>query len=247
MQKRTFLKMSGVLVAGAVIAPEIACSSQKAMVMTPPVYPKRLTPFEVPALPYSTGALEPYIDKTTMEIHHDKHHGAYVKNLNEAVKATRFADMGASDILTSLTASDPAAIRNNAGGHYNHTLFWETLAPKAGGSPTGDMFSALTATFGSFDKFKEQFNAAAKGVFGSGWAWLCVGKDKKLFISSTPNQDNPLMGALVKQPGTPILGLDVWEHAYYLKYQNKRPDYINAFYNVVDWNKVGEKFMVAAK
>ncbi len=247
MQKRTFLKFGGILAAGAFVGPTTACSAAKTSTALPTLYSKRLAPFELPPLPYSTDALEPNIDKMTMEIHHDKHHGAYVKNLNEAVKGTRFMDMDVRDIMAGLNATDPASIRNNGGGHFNHTMFWETLSPKGGGTPTGDLASAINAAFGSYDTFKTQFSTAAKGVFGSGWAWLSVGKDKKLFISSTPNQDNPLMANLVKLLGTPIMGLDVWEHAYYLKYQNKRADYITAFYNVVDWDKVNQRLAMGMK
>ncbi len=248
MQKRTFLKSSLLLTASAFVAPLFeACKSAAKTVAGPTPLPPptklRSGPFTLPALPFEAAALEPHIDKMTMEIHHDRHHQAYVNNLNDAVKDTVFHDYELADILARITTSDAdKKIRNNGGGHWNHSFFWQTLAPNAGGQPSGAVASAINAQFESFDKFKEQFSTAAKSVFGSGWAWLCVGKDKKLFITTTPNQDNPLMPNIAKQTGTPILGLDVWEHAYYLKYQNKRPDYIAAFFNVVNWAEVAARF-----
>ncbi len=203
-----------------------------------------VAPFSLPALPYSPESLEPSIDKTTMEIHHGRHHKAYVDNLNKAVVGTAVEKSSLLDILKEAGKQSPA-IRNNAGGHWNHTFFWNILSPKGGGVPTGALADAITATFGSFDKFKEEFAKAATGRFGSGWAWLLV-QDKKLVISSTPNQDNPLMDVAEKK-GEPVLGLDVWEHAYYLKYQNKRADYIAAFWNVVNWDVVGKNFENAVK
>jgi Fe-Mn family superoxide dismutase len=196
--------------------------------------------FTLPALAYATDALEPHFDKMTMEIHHTKHHAAYVKNLNEAVKNTAWAGAGLDKILAEVTAKFPA-IRNNAGGHYNHSLFWTLLSPQGGGEPTGKVGEAIKATFGSFQTFQEQFQKEALSRFGSGWVWLIVEeKTKKLKITSTPNQDNPLMKKLVKEQGTPILALDVWEHAYYLKYQNKRADFVKAFWNVVNWQEVNK-------
>jgi Fe-Mn family superoxide dismutase len=166
-----------------------------------------------------------------------------VTNLNDGVKGTVYADYELEDIVARITGSDAdKKIRNNGGGHWNHTFFWQSMAPGGGGTPQGTLATAINTQFGSYDKFKEQFSNAAKGVFGSGWAWLCVGADKKLFISSTPNQDNPLMLQIVKQTGIPVLGLDVWEHAYYLKYQNKRPDYITAFFNVINWKEAGMRY-----
>nr|WP_295873586.1 superoxide dismutase [uncultured Chitinophaga sp.] len=197
-------------------------------------------PFVVPPLPYAYDALEPYIDKMTMEIHHDKHHGAYVKNLNDAIKGTAFASLSLEEILRKVTDKDKA-IRNNGGGHYNHSLFWTVLSPKKT-TPSDKFKSAINTHFGSFEKFQEKFNDAGKTQFGSGWAWLIVGPGKKLSVINTPNQDNPLMHNIVKEKGTPILALDVWEHAYYLKYQNKRPDYINAFWNVVNWEEVEKRY-----
>jgi len=199
-------------------------------------------PFKQAALPYDFGALEPSIDKLTMEIHYGKHHAAYVKNLNDAVKGTEFEKKSLEEIIKS-AGKAPAAIRNNGGGHWNHTFFWEVMGPKNSGAPTGAVGDAINAQFGTLDKFKEEFAKAATTRFGSGWAWL-VAKDGKLAVSSTPNQDNPLMD-VAEVKGTPILGLDVWEHAYYLHYQNKRPDYIKAFWDVVNWNKVAEKLKKA--
>ena len=192
--------------------------------------------FELPQLPYSHDALEPHIDARTMEIHHGKHHNGYTTNLNNAIAGTDLEGKSIEDILTGLDLNN-GAVRNNGGGFYNHSLFWSTMAPNAGGAPTGDLAAAIVAAFGSFDSFKDAFSKAAATRFGSGWAWLCVHKGGKVEVCSTPNQDNPLMPG-VACDGTPILGLDVWEHAYYLNYQNRRPDYINAFFNVVNWEAV---------
>jgi Fe-Mn family superoxide dismutase len=196
-------------------------------------------PFTLPALPYATDALEPHIDAKTMEIHHTKHHQAYVNNLNAAIeKAPELQGKSLNDLMKSVNTLPEAvrtAIRNNGGGHWNHSMFWELMGPKAGGEPTGKLADGVKAAFGDFAKFKEQFAAAGTGRFGSGWAWL-ISSGGKLSITSTPNQDNPLMEG--KQA---ILGLDVWEHAYYLKYQNRRPDYIAAWWNVVAWDKVAAK------
>ncbi len=200
--------------------------------------------FELPKLPYAYNALEPNFDAATMEIHHTKHHQAYVNNLNAAIAGTEHENKSLEELNASAGAIS-AAVRNNGGGHYNHSLFWETLAPNAGGQPTGTLAEAINAAFGSFDAFKDAFGKAAATRFGSGWAWLLVA-DGKLHISSTPNQDNPLMD-VAEVKGTPILGLDVWEHAYYLKYQNRRPEYIAAFWNVVSWEKVAEKYAAALK
>ena len=197
--------------------------------------------FELPNLPYAFDALEPHIDAKTMEIHHDKHHAAYTTNLNVAIEGTDLADATIEEILAKGT--DKPAVRNNGGGFWNHNLFWETLAPNAGGQPEGELAAAINEAFGSFEAFKDEFSKAAATRFGSGWAWLIV-KDGKLAVTSTPNQDNPLMPVADVQ-GQPILGLDVWEHAYYLNYQNRRPDYINAFFNVVNWAKVAELFAAA--
>ena len=198
--------------------------------------------FELPALPYATNALEPNIDQATMEIHHGKHHNAYVTNLNNAIKGTDAESLSIEDICKNISKYTPA-IRNNGGGHYNHSLFWTILGPNAGGKPTGDLAAAIDKAFGSFDAFKEQFAAAGVTRFGSGWAWLVV-VNGELKITSTPNQDNPLMD-IAEVKGAPILGLDVWEHAYYLKYQNRRPDYIAAFWNAVNWSKVASLYSAA--
>ena len=196
--------------------------------------------FELPKLPYDYNALEPHIDARTMEIHHGKHHNGYTTNLNNAIAGTDLEGKSIEEILTGLDLSN-AAVRNNGGGFYNHALFWSTMSPNGGGSPTGALAEAIDAAFGSFDAFKEAFSKAAATRFGSGWAWLCVHKGGKVEVCSTPNQDNPLMPE-VGCEGFPILGLDVWEHAYYLNYQNRRPDYIAAFFNVVDWAAVSALF-----
>jgi superoxide dismutase, Fe-Mn family len=199
--------------------------------------------FTLPALPYAANALEPHIDAKTMEIHHGKHHNAYVTNLNTAIAGTDAEKLSLEEINKNISKY-PAAVRNNGGGHYNHSLFWTVIGPNAGGAPTGALAEAINAAFGSVDEFKTKFAAAATGRFGSGWAWLIVDGSKKLQITSTPNQDNPLMD-VAEVKGTPILGLDVWEHAYYLHYQNRRPDYIAAFWNVVNWAEVTKRFDAA--
>ncbi|MYB53351.1 MAG: superoxide dismutase [Acidobacteriia bacterium] len=195
--------------------------------------------FSVPDLPYDFGALEPHIDARTMEIHHNKHHAAYVAKLNAAVAGTPLADMDINDLVADADAVSNPAIRNNGGGHANHSLFWTVMSGAGGGEPSGDLGAAIDAAFGSFAGFQEKFSAAAANRFGSGWAWLSVGGGG-LVVESTPNQDTPLMDGR-----TPILGIDVWEHAYYLNYQNRRPDYIAAFYNVIDWNAVAARFAAA--
>lgn len=200
--------------------------------------------FTLPALPYSHDALEPHIDTTTMQVHHGKHHQAYVDNLNKAIAGTPNENKSIEELVASAGSISPA-VRNNGGGHWNHTFFWESLAANAGGTPSGKLAEEITSTFGSFDAFKEKFNNAGISRFGSGWAWLIV-KDGKLEISSTPNQDNPLMD-VAEVKGTPVLGVDVWEHAYYLKYQNRRAEYLAAFWNVVNWNKVNERFEQSSK
>jgi superoxide dismutase, Fe-Mn family len=193
--------------------------------------------FTLPALPYAATALEPHIDAVTMQIHHDKHHQAYVDNLNKAVTGTPNEHKTLEE-LVSIAGTLTPAIRNNGGGHWNHSFFWQIMAPNAGGKPTGKLAESIDADFGSFDAFKEKFTLAGTGRFGSGWAWL-VEQDGKLLISSTPNQDNPLMD-VAEVKGTPILGVDVWEHAYYLKYQNRRAEYLAAFWNVVNWKEVNK-------
>ncbi|MCL4197632.1 MAG: superoxide dismutase [Phycisphaerales bacterium] len=204
--------------------------------------------FTLPSLPYAPNALEPHIDARTMEIHHGKHHAAYVNNANAALEGTEWANKSVEEVITHLDAIPDAkrtAVRNNAGGHANHSLFWTILSPKGGGKPTGPLAEALNKDLGSFEAFKEQFTKAATTRFGSGWAWLGVRPDGKLCVCSTPNQDNPLMKGIVECPCKPILGLDVWEHAYYLNYQNRRPDYIAAFWNVVNWEQVGKNYAKA--
>ena len=196
--------------------------------------------FELPKLGYAYDALEPHIDARTMEIHHSKHHQGYTNNLNNAIAGTAAEGSSIEDILANMDMSN-GAVRNNGGGFYNHRLFWEVLSPNGGGLPTGELAAAIDAAFGSFEAFKEAFSKAAATQFGSGWAWLCVQKDGKVSVCSTPNQDNTLMPG-VGCGGTPILGLDVWEHAYYLNYQNRRPDYINAFFNVINWEEVAAKY-----
>ncbi len=198
--------------------------------------------FELPALPYDYDALEPYIDKMTMEIHHTKHHGGYVAKLNAAVEGTDMEGKSLEELLTNVS-NHPVAVRNNGGGHYNHSLFWSIMKPNGGGQPDGDLADAINSSFGSFDTFKETFNNAAATRFGSGWAWLLV-QDSKLVVGSTPNQDNPIMD-ISDLKGTPILGLDVWEHAYYLKDQNRRPEYIENWLNVVNWEEVARRFKEA--
>jgi len=192
--------------------------------------------FELPQLPYAYDALEPHIDARTMEIHHGKHHNGYTTNLNNAIAGTELEGKSIEEILTTLDL-DNGAVRNNGGGFFNHSLFWSIMGANAGGAPTGALAEAIDTAFGSFEAFKETFSKAAATRFGSGWAWLCIHKGGKLEVCSTPNQDNPLMPG-IGCGGHPILGLDVWEHAYYLNYQNRRPDYINAFFNVVDWEAV---------
>ena len=198
--------------------------------------------FTLPALPYATDALEPHIDKATMEIHHGKHHQAYVTNLNKALEGKPEADSSIEDIITNISKFAPA-VRNNGGGHYNHSLFWTLLSPNGGGEPTGELAEAIKSTFGSFEDLKTKVSEAGATRFGSGWAWLIVA-DGKLAVTSTPNQDNPLMD-IAEVKGTPILGIDVWEHAYYLKYQNRRPDYLAAIWNVINWDKVAELYAKA--
>ena len=196
--------------------------------------------FELPSLNYSSDSLEPHIDAKTMEIHHGKHHAGYTNNLNNAIKGTGLENSSIEDILTGLDLSN-SAVRNNGGGYFNHTLFWNIMSPNAGGEPNGELASAIKSSFGSFEEFKALFSKAAGTRFGSGWAWLCVHKGGKLEVCSTANQDNPLMNG-IGCGGYPILGLDVWEHAYYLNYQNRRPDYVSGFFNVINWEAVSKTF-----
>lgn len=239
MDKRTFLKKSIFGMGGLIAAPffaggEIRPAAGKA------ANPGQGSKFELSPLPYDYNALEPHIDARTMEIHHSRHHAGYVNNLNNALQGT---DAGSLESIMKSVSSFSEAVRNNGGGHYNHRLFWEIMSPSGGGLPRGDLLTAINSSFGSFDRFKELFSSAAATRFGSGWAWL-VASDNKLKVTSTPNQDNPLMD-LVSERATPILGIDVWEHAYYLKYQNRRGDYISAFWNVINWDAVAAKLRQA--
>lgn len=243
MNKRTFLKSTALLGLTGIIN-KISFLESKAEGIESTRTFAETSPFELPKLPYSFNALEPHIDKTTMEIHHGKHHQGYVTKLNEAVKGTDLAKMTLEEILKDVS-KHPVGVRNNGGGHYNHSLFWTILSSK-GGKPTAEVSSAINKKFTSFDKFKDEFSKAAKDRFGSGWAWLVVDEGGELKVTSTPNQDNPLMD-VSDVKGTPILGIDVWEHAYYLKYQNKRPDYIAAFWNIVNWDEVGKRYQAAIK
>lgn len=238
MDKRTFLKKSAVLGLGSLaVTPGLT-----AQVLNPAgsAAQKAADRFALPELPYAYDALEPNIDAMTMEIHHSKHHAGYTRKFNAAIQGTEYADMAVKDMFAQVSKL-PVAIRNNGGGYYNHKLFWKVMSPKGGGLPKGDLSDAINSTFGSFEKFRELFSTAAATRFGSGWAWLVV-SGKELKVGSTPNQDNPLMD-VSEIKGTPILALDVWEHAYYLNYQNRRTDYIAAFWNVVNWEFVSEKFM----
>jgi Fe-Mn family superoxide dismutase len=199
--------------------------------------------FTLAPLPYAHDALEPHIDTLTMQIHHGKHHQAYVDNLNKAIAGTEHESKTIEELVAH-AGKISVVVRNNGGGHWNHTFFWESLAPNAGGTPSGELAEAINKTFGSFDVFKEKFANAGMTRFGSGWAWLCVNAQKELCICSTPNQDNPLMD-VAECPGTPLLGVDVWEHAYYLKYQNRRADYLSAFWNVINWDKIAARYSAA--
>lgn len=199
--------------------------------------------FTLDPLPYANDALEPNIDAMTMEIHHDRHHQAYVNNLNAAVEGTELAGKTIEELMATVGTLS-TAVRNNGGGHWNHSFFWKTLSATGGGTPTGELAKAIDATFGSLDAFKAEFKKAAGGRFGSGWAWLIVTESGDLAVTSTPNQDNPLMD-IAETKGTPVIGLDVWEHAYYLKYQNKRPDYVDAYWNVVDWSAAEANYTAA--
>jgi Fe-Mn family superoxide dismutase len=233
MKRRNFISALGLITASGAITNFNS--------MTNKITNKRSTKmskFELPALPYAFNALEPHIDARTMEIHHDKHHAGYVAKLNAAVEGSDLEGKSLEELLSNASAN--TAVRNNGGGHWNHSLFWEIMAPGKGGEPTGALADAIKGTFGSFADFKKEFSNAAATRFGSGWAWLTL-SNGKLVVSSTPNQDNPLMD-VAEVKGTPILGIDVWEHAYYLHYQNRRPDYIDAFYNVINWDEVAKRF-----
>ena len=234
MDKRTFLKTGLLGVGGLIASPLISKAGN---------FNAEASFFKLSPLPYAYNALEPHIDARTMEIHHSRHHAAYVNNLNNALEGTG-EERSLESIMKSVS-SYSMAVRNNGGGHYNHELFWEIMSPAGGGQPSGELLTAINSSFGSFDKFKELFATAAATRFGSGWAWL-VASDGKLMVTSTPNQDNPLMDVVpLNERGTPVMGIDVWEHAYYLKYQNRRGDYISAFWNVIDWNAVASKLKKA--
>ena len=202
-------------------------------------------PFELPPLPYAYEALEPTIDTETMHLHHDKHHAAYVNNLNAATEGSQFANMSIDELVRNLNLvpdDKRTAVRNNGGGHYNHSMFWQIMKPGGGGAPQGEIAERITQSFGSFDALKDAFNKAGAGRFGSGWAWVIVGSDGKLAVTSTPNQDNPLMSGFVETTGYPVFGNDVWEHAYYLKYNNRRPDYLAAWWDVINWDEVNKRY-----
>ena len=241
MERRKFFKSVGLLTAAAYIGPKVF-GNEQVQVKAPGI--EGVPAPEFPPLPFAYDSLEPYIDARTMEIHYDKHHRAYYTNFMNAVKGTALEGKPLNEIF-SIISKQTDAVRNNGGGYYNHLFFWKNLG-KGSSGPSNDLSSALTKSFGSVDKFKETFNTAAKTRFGSGWAWLYLGIDKSLAVASSPNQDNPLMD-LSPVKGTPLLTLDVWEHAYYLKYQNKRPDYIDAFWNVVNWDEVNRRYQVAVK
>lgn len=203
--------------------------------------------FELPQLPYASDALEPHIDAMTMQVHHAKHHQTYINKLNKAIEGTELADLAIEDILKNVSKYS-SVVRNNGGGYYNHSLFWPMLAPNGGGEPQGELLEAINKKFETFSRFREEFSTAAANRFGSGWAWLCMDVHGELFVCSTPNQDNPIMDVVEQDcMGIPILGLDVWEHAYYLKYQNRRPEYIDAFWNIVNWEEVNKHFQAAQK
>lgn len=249
MDKRSFIKNAAMLATAAMVAPSVLAEQKNNTANIVPlegVSAADNTQFTLPPLPYATDALEPNIDKLTMEIHHGKHHQAYVNKLNEAVKGTKAEGLSLEKLLTDVDKY-PVAVRNNGGGHYNHSLFWQLLTPTGEKQPSTETAKAITAAFGSFDEFKKQFAKAGADRFGSGWAWLIVNAKGKLEVISTPNQDNPLMKLKGITNGTPILALDVWEHAYYLKYQNKRADYIAAFWNVVNWAEVEKRYLAATK
>lgn len=247
MKKRDFLKTGSILALGTLVAPLISCNEEGKKKTNDSESKEREFGFTLPELGYEFDALAPHIDATTVEIHYTKHHAGYVKKLNAALKGNaRFQTKDLPTLMEQVKEED-VAIRNNGGGHYNHSLYWKVMgSPKADNMPKGELLEALNKTFGSFDGFKEKFTATAKGHFGSGWAWLSVNDQRELFISSTPNQDNPLMKNLVVAPGQPILGIDVWEHAYYLNYQNMRGDYIAGFYNLIQWDQVSANFKVVA-
>ena len=241
MERRKFFKAVGLMAAAAYVSPKVPGKVQD---QSNPVNINGVPPSQFPPLPFAYDALEPYIDARTMEIHYDKHHRAYYTNFMAAVKGTPLEGKPMSEVFKTMSKQSDA-VRNNSGGYYNHLFFWKNLGKSSSG-PSKELSDAITKSFGSFDKFKEAFNNAAKTRFGSGWAWLYLGQDKNLAITSSPNQDNTLMDIFTVK-GTPLLALDVWEHAYYLKYQNRRPEYIDAFWNVVNWNEVNRRYQAAVK
>lgn len=245
MNKREFLKASSTLAVGTIAASTLACGPGKKPDAIEEINKENAVKeddFRLPELPYDYDALAPYIDARTMKIHHSKHHAGYVKKLNAAVKDTEYSSLTIEQILAKID-SDPKndAIRNNAGGHYNHSLFWEIMTPKST-VPEGELFNVVEKSFGSLQDMNDEFRAAALSVFGSGWAWVCADKNKELFITATENQDNPMMNKVVEKNGRPILGIDVWEHAYYLKYKNQRNEYIDNFMNLINWKQVSKNF-----
>ena len=245
MKKRTFIKVSAITAAGSLILP-LGCTTDSKKGREAKSGASTSEPFELPALRYAFDALEPYIDARTMEIHHGKHHAGYVRKFNAALEGkSEYAGKSLEEMMARIGPKD-TALRNNGGGHYNHSLFWQMLSPKKM-EPKGHMLSVLNSAFGSIDGFKEQFAKAAGTRFGSGWAWVALDQNKKPVIFSTPNQDNPLMGKIVGKTHYPLFGLDVWEHAYYLKYQNRRSDYIQSFFNIINWEAVTDRYMAHLK
>lgn len=243
MKKRDFLKTSAILTMGAMASPLISCENTTEEQKQPEQKkePVQTTKFELPKLDYAFDALEPHIDARTMEIHYSKHHAGYTKKFNKALEGSAWSGKPLEDILAGLQDNEADLnLRNNGGGYYNHKLFWKVIGPNKGGEPTGELAAAITQAFGSFENFSNAFKDAAKTRFGSGWAWLIQEPSGKLVVTDTANQDNPLMSTIIGQIGKPILGLDVWEHAYYLNYQNKRGDYINAFFNLINWEEVAK-------
>jgi len=241
MERRKFVKSVGLVTAAAYVSPKVIGNNQ---IIVSTLGNDSAPALEFPALPFAYDALEPYIDARTMEIHYDKHHRAYFTNYVNAIKGTPLEGMAVTEVFASMSKQSDA-VRNNGGGYYNHIFFWNNLAAKSSG-PSAELSAAISKSFGSFDKFRETFSTAGKTRFGSGWAWLYLNSDKNLIVGSTPNQDNPLMDISTVK-GTPVLTLDVWEHAYYLKYQNKRADYIDAFWNVVNWEEVNKRYAAALK
>ncbi len=238
MKKRDFLKTSAILTVGTILSPLISCKNNPESKEEEET-PENGSVFLLPELGYAFDALQPHIDAKTMEIHHGKHHAGYTKKFNKALEGSAWSGKNLEEILAGIKDHDAdLGLRNNGGGYYNHTLFWKVIGPNKGGEPTGELADAITQSFGSFENFSNEFKDAAKTRFGSGWAWLIQEPSGKLAVSDTANQDNPLMGNIVDQVGKPLLGLDVWEHAYYLNYQNRRGDYINAFFNLINWEAV---------